>query len=701
MKKLIDLSDIKRGLEIGTISVEEASEFLTRRDNNIFIHQILDQFNQGNTALDETTSVAVANYVDIAYYIYTYSGLPTGLTDPEYDKLYEMIVLNGKQDFVTLPLLYSKNKEVAYHSYPQLRGTLTKIHYLEQPTEKENKSRKSLDTWIESMEALYYRNSGKHIDLRSQDIYVFPKWDGVSVIFEFNADGTLNKALTRGYTKFNTAEDISHHFRDVIRPIPEGVPYGLKTEVMVEETSVLEYNELYKKDYKQSRAIASGIINSDKPDERNQYLVIIQLRYLTQDDPVERLCPEVFNHPFIRCKLGEYDKIEDFAQKHRFADGLRCDGAVIHIINPEVQKILGRENDKNNFEVAYKFTEEYAYTYVKDIEFQVGLLGRITPVAKVKPVKLKGNTVTAASLSNMDRLYELQLAKGDKVKVLYDIIPYVTIDGECEFERSGNPPIRPKEKCPSCGTRLERNGVFLMCNNPDCDCRKKGRILNYLVKLRIQDISYASVDTLYELGILNSIEDIYKLHRFKDIIVNHDGFGEATFNNWIDQINNKRKVPDYLMLGALGIDGIAEKNFAKVLSKYDFDELIEIVKAKDLDALVGIEGIGEAKARKIIKGIHDNEKTIKFLLNELEVFHEDISDAKFTVCFTKVRDSELEKYIINLGGKVVDSVNAKTTILVVPNLDTTSSKVKSAKKHGTRIVEIDKLKSVLQRRYGN
>ena len=706
MKRLIELSDIKNGLVENTITFEEASNVLRRNDIQMFIHQVLHDIDDGTVAVDETTLSTIANFVDIAWYVYTYSGLDTGITDPEYDKLYDLLVYNGKEEFVTLPSINNKNKDVVYHSYPHLRGTLSKVHYLNQPETKQNKSRKSLDSWIEKTENLYQRKCGRKINLRDLDVYVFPKWDGVSAIFEFNEDGSLNRALTRGYTKFNTAEDISHHFVGLNRPIrrldggpEEPVEYGLKTEIMVEEKTVLEYNQMYEKDYKQSRSIASGIINSDKPDERNKYLVIMQLRYMETGSDIEELCPEVFSHPFIRTKLGNYDDIEEFAQNHRYADGLRCDGAVIYIIDKKVRTILGRDNDKNNFEVAYKFTEEYEYTTVRDIEFQVGLLGRITPVVKIKPVKLKGNTISSASLSNMDRLEELKLAKGDKVKILYDIIPYATIDTSCEFERSGNKPIKPKEECPSCGHKLERTGAFLMCTNIECDCRKKGHILNYLVKLRIMDISYATVDTLYDLGLLRDIGDLYKLKKHKDLIVDIDGFGEATFDNWMRQIDDKRDVADYMLLGALGIPGVAEKNFSLILSKYDLDDLLDIVKAKDIDSLVEINGIGEKKAKRIIEGIKENKDLIKYLRKELNVYHENINEVKFTICFTKVRDIELEKYIIKLGGKVVDSVTANTTYLCVPNMDTKSSKVNKAMKHGTIIVPINELKSVLDKKY--
>jgi len=337
MKRLIEISDMKDALVNQLITYEEASNFLSEINIQLFIHQMLNRFDSGDTNLDKTDLESLTGIVEIAFYIYTYSDFQTHISDPDYDKLYELIVLNGKEEFITLPSI-SKNKETAYHSYPQLRGTLSKIHYLNQPDKKENKSRRSLDSWIEKTENLYYKKTGKHIDLRSLDIYVFPKWDGVSAIFEFNKDGSLNRALTRGYTKFKTAEDISHHFNGLkrnLRTLDGGptkeIAYGLKTEIMVEEATVEEYNQHYSKDYKQSRSIASGIINSDVPDERNKYLVIIQLRYIEENSDIEELCPEVFDHPFIRTKLGNYDDIENFAQDHRYADGLRCDGAVIYI----------------------------------------------------------------------------------------------------------------------------------------------------------------------------------------------------------------------------------------------------------------------------------------------------------------------------------------------------------------------------------
>jgi len=104
---------------------------------------------------------------------------------------------------------------------------------------------------------------------------------------------------------------------------------------------------------------------------------------------------------------------------------------VITFINPELKKVLGRDNDINNFEVAYKFTSEFAYSKVKDVEFYVSEFGFITPVVVFSPVYLKGNTVQKASISNKARFDELNLHYGDTIKVLYDIVPYITLDDYC------------------------------------------------------------------------------------------------------------------------------------------------------------------------------------------------------------------------------------------------------------------------------
>lgn len=691
MKKALDLSIIRRGLENGDVTAEEACDYMKQKPIQSIIENYLNLYEE-DRILDDFEVQELSHIVEISYYIYTYSHEEPPISDTTYDKLFEL-VSKYKDEFVTLPEPVGFGEE--HHAYPLLRGSLAKIHYLEQPKEKVNQSRRTLDQWIAQTENLYYQETGDRIDLKSYDVYVFPKWDGVSIIFEFDENGKIVKALTRGYTKLNTAQNVTTHFSDLERPL-HGKPYGLKTEVMVKEDDLIEYNMAYGEDYKQTRSIASGIINSDERDERDKYLQVIQLRYMESGDDIEKLCPEVFDHPYIRCRLGDIDEIENFAQSHRFTEGLRCDGAVIHIIDPKLQKVLGRKNDKNNFEVAYKFTEESELSTVTDVIFQVGLFGRIAPVVKFKPVQLKGNEVSSASLGSIQRMEYLGLAEGDTVKVCYDIIPFVSVDSDCT--RSGNPPILPKSKCPSCGETLTRNGAILSCENPECLCRKKGKILNYLTKMNIKGLSYAIIDKLYDFDIVTSIKDLYRLEKHRNDIVSIPGFGEKSYENWQKEINKVRDVDPSMLFGAVGIPGCSQLTFEKIFTMFRVEDIMELDNIMNTPGIFEVvPGIGEKKSPIIAQGLDQNKKLLKFLIDKVGVseIYRNPRDAKFKVCFTKIRDEEIERAIHALGGVVVNNVTKDTDFCVVPTLGVTSRKVEAAREKEIPIIPIDDILAVI------
>lgn len=637
----------------------------------------------------------------ITQYIYNNSGEETGLSDSEYDMLYSILISNNGLDNTSSPIV-PNSKNIAFHKYPSLRGTLTKVYYLTDDEPRTNKSRKSLDEWKASMEQKIYQNSGRRINLDNEEIYVFPKFDGVSGIFEMNSDGSIDRVLTRGFTETNEAEDITRHFDFMTKRNKAEIrdkPYGLKTEIMMKNQDLEYFNKAYGTNYRNTRSIVSGILNSDEYEkDKSLLLQVIPLRVDTEDGQ-QTLASEVFDYPYIRCRLKDREVIRDFALNHRYVnDELRCDGAVIYIINPEIQKILGRENNKNNFEVAYKFTEETAFSKVVDIIYNVGLFGRIAPVAKIKPVNMKGNTIENVSLGSIGRMRTLNLRKGDKVKILYDIIPYLTFDDECEHSHK-HEPFEIPEDCPECGEPIEfsESGDLASCVNPECPCRIKGKILNYLNKMNIDGISYGIIDKLYENDFVHNIPDLYKLKkRIVDISL-IDGFGVQSASSWVDELEAHKTVPDYIMLGALGIEGVSKKTFEKIMNKYNLDELLEIVDNDLISGLVIIPSIKDKTAKKIISGLKDNEKLIKKLRKVLILLESKGVEnvPKFSVCFTKIRDNEKERFIIEHGGEVSDGLTKNTTFLVVPSLDISSSKIQKAKKYGVQIIHIDDLESVI------
>lgn len=700
------LNEVYSKLLSGTMSCKEAADIIQSPEIKRSINGII--YGEGKSGLSEQSMQFIYMVVCITQFIYNYSGEETGLSDTEYDRLYSIMLANGGSDVVSVPLT-SGATNVAYHKYPALRGTLKKTYYLSMDEPRRNPSRKYLDEWISSMESKITSETGNTINLNDEEVYVFPKFDGVSCIFEMDEKNNLVRALTRGYTETNEAQDITHHF-------PHGLTrehhefqkqaYGLKTEIMMTQKDLEFYNKTYKTDYKNTRSIVSAILNEDEYDpEKASLLHIVPLRVGTEDGNQE-LAREVFDiYPYLRCRMKDREAIRKFAYANEYIklnlsdpnESLRCDGAVLYIINPKIQHILGREHDKNLYEVAYKFTEKSAMTTIEDVTFNVGVFGRIAPVATVKPVKLKGNTIEKISLGSVGRFRDLQLRKGDTVKVLYDIIPYLGFDDDCEH--GDGELFELPDTCPECGEGLVFSDSMDLasCENPDCPCRIKGKILNFLNKMNIDNISYGIIDSLYDNGFVKSIKDLYSIEKNKNSIAALDGFGAKSVNIIIDSINSHREVPDYVVLGALGIIGASKLTFSKVLSQITMDDLLDIADNNQVSKLVVLPGIKTITAKKIIDGLRGNKKLIKFLKKELWIQQTKGSQVgSFTVCFTKVRDKDLEKWIENAGGTVVDSLTKDTMFLVVPSMDSQSSKIDKAKKHNVKIVSIKDFKATVE-----
>lgn len=682
----LKLSQLLEDLTTGNRNPEDYNSILDREPFNREVQWFLNHLEEDDYTLEQKDTLRLI--VEIALYIYDASGVDTGLSDSDYDKLMELY----QKISADLHFTPTNTENKVYHTYPVLRGTLQKVYSLGKSdiSNKVNKHRSTLDEWVKQKEEYLYQKTGEHYDLYHEQIYVFPKWDGVSCIFNFDADGNLLQALTRGDVKLNLAKDISQHFKDV-KGRATGVPYGEKTEIMVRDEDLVEYNEKYDKSYKQTRSIASAIINSKNSDERDHLLVRKMLRTIRSGEEIESLCPEVFNDPYISCTLSEIDKIIDFANDHQ--NGFRCDGCVIYFTNHKLQALLGRKDDRNWFEVAYKFTEEYTYSVIQDVEFRMGNLGRLTPVAIIKPVDLKGNTISAISLGSMARFRALQLSKGDKVKVLYDIIPYLDIDTHCEI--SGRNPFGEPRYCPECGSLLHRDGDVVTCQNKDCPWVQKGKILNYLIKRNILGISFMTVATLYDLGFLKDISDLYKLKDHRTTLCELDGFGEISVDSMIRKIEDSRKVKDSDLIGSIGIELCSQKTAEKILDSYDLDEILMFAEEDDWEYFETVEGIGEKKAKKICKGLKRNSKLLKELYKELQIYHESRDDVSFTVCFTKVRDPELERFIVSRHGWVSENLTKSTSLLIVPNLEIHSSKMDKAMKYGIPIVTINEAKKYI------
>lgn len=622
------------------------------------------------------------------------------ISDSSYDTLQEMLIdlgiprLTGSEEI-------NDNKKVS-HQFTNLRGTLDKVYYLFPGERKTNKSRKSLDEWIKSAEDRYFKATGKRIDLNKVKIILQPKFDGASVILERGKKMTW---ITRGDTRRNRASDVSHImniFNDVFAHLPEGT--GVKFEAMMTEDNKEKINELCRdKPYKNSRQIVTSIFNSNEADFKAEYLYPVPLRIMNPGDEVESVHPDLIaKFPTKICRFEDRETIKEFANENRWVllNGMRfrTDGAVMTILDEEIQKALGREDDINKFEVAYKFTEESAYTRVKDVEFYVSPFGIITPVLVTNDVILKGNTVNHISLSNKERFDELGLCYGDEVKVLYDIIPYVTIDEKCRLVQKGRK-IKFIDRCPMCREPLNLGVVQVQCTNSKCPSRIIGRILNYCTTLRIQNIGYQTLDVLFNVGLLNhGIRSLYKLKKHTHDIEDLEGFGKLKTKKIVAEIEAKRRLKDYEFFGAIGIEGLSTKTFQLIFAKIRLSEVLDMIRLKNFPLLAArltaIKGIGEAKADLLIEWFKDNNKRdeLQKLLKEVTLLESygPTENIKGRIVFTGIRPNDEQiKYMRDHGWYPSDSWSNQATALVIPQSDYESSKLSKALDKGVQVVALN------------
>jgi DNA ligase (NAD+) len=299
-------------------------------------------------------------------------------------------------------------------------------------------------------------------------------------------------------------------------------------------------------------------------------------------------------------------------------------------------------------------------------------------------------------MGSIDRFRSMgYLTSGSEIIVRYEIIPYMEVDKNCRINPAGKLFHVPTH-CKYCGHELEEDPL-LKCVNEECPSRIIGNVVNYINKMRIENVNIETVSTLFDQGIITGIESLYKLDEHKAKIVSLPGFGEKSYENIIKGINKRKIVYDYELLGSIGIQSIGIRIFKKILSIMDIDTVINLsVDDRLAINLIGLPGFGEKTATRVEKGINSKIKTIRFLLNTLTLREKvDRSKLKGKVCFSQVRDAEFESKLMSNGYEVTDSLTKTVDILIVPNLNMTSSKITKAKKYGITILDIETARNKL------
>ncbi len=372
------------------------------------------------------------------------------------------------------------------------------------------------------------------------------------------------------------------------------------------------------------------------------------------------------------------------------------DGVVFKVNNLKEREILGARTNNPRWAIAYKFEPRRKTTKLKNVEFQVGRTGKITPVALLKPVEIGGVLVERASLHNQSEIENKDIRIGDTVLIerAGDVIPYV-VKPVADARDGSEEKIKIPKKCPACNTRVivSKDKKQARCPNLSCPAQLRGRLTHYASRLAmdIEGLGEKVAEKLVEEQLITSFSDLYKLK--KEDLVPLENFAEKSANNLISEIKQSKTATLPNFLYALGIPLVGQ-HIAEVLSRH-FNTLKEIRKASKED-LEKINEIGPEVAESINQFFsdEDNQETIAELKKaglELENPHAQEKESPlegikfvFTGTLKEWSRNEAKNLVENMGGRSTDSVSSETDYLVKGK--NPGSKLDAAKERGVKII---------------
>lgn len=560
------------------------------------------------------------------------------------------------------------------------------------------------------------------------------KFDGLSISLWYE-QGTLTKAVTRGDGQKgdNVVENIK-----TIPSIPwhiegEDVPerFEMRGEVLLPWANFERLNQERANQeealFANPRNAASGTLKLQDTREVARRGLDAYLYYMLGEDlpaktHFDRLQTarhwgfQISEHIRVCRTLDEVMAYIAYWDSARKDLPIATDGIVLKVNDLAQQEELGFTAKTPRWAIAYKFPAEKQKTLLREITYQVGRTGVVTPVANLEPVHLSGTIVQRATLHNEDFIRSLHIRPGDIVYVEKggEIIPKITgkaeeepsddgktanatrpltlpdrvsrcqtdivADSKSVGQQSGQTAERSDflfpTQCPECGAtlvRVEGEAAWRCPNEQGCPPQIKGRMIHFVSRraMNIEGLGEETIDLLYEQGLLHNIADIYAL-TFNDL-ASQERFGEKSAQNILNSIANSLLVPWERVLFALGIRMVGETTAKKLARRFTS---LEQLQAADREQLIAVEDVGEQIADNIIAYFADerNREIIRRLQDaglqmqgqELEVVSQALAGQSIVISGTFAQHSrdEYKAMIEAHGGKNVGSVSKKTSFIL-------------------------------------
>lgn len=526
-------------------------------------------------------------------------------------------------------------------------------------------------------------------DKGSPKWFVVEKLDGLSIELVYE-DGKLVQGITRGDGE--TGEDISIN---VIRMA--GVKSQLKEKFNGSlRGEIVMLKSVWKKDFSDKanpRNAASGIskrLDSVGADKLNilLYQVLGDLDFKTEIDQFKWLKKNNLDAPNYWL-FNSIDEVNDhwrnYQDNHRDKLDWDIDGLVVRLNNLTDQMSWGDKDLRPLGAMAFKFDNETRESTIRDIQWQVGNSGRLTPVATVDPVVIVGATITRASLYNIAYIEELGLDIGAKVLVARanDVIPRIE-----ELVKGTGTILKAPDFCPECNGQTKFDGENLMCvNTENCRAQIIGRIKNWVNELNLLEWGGSLIEKLVDSGKASTIADLYKL-QLNDIS-GLDRLGDKSAQKCLDILWANNEVSLEIFLGGLSIPTIGQSTI-KAIMKAGCDNLTKFGQLNSSN-FEEVPGVGPTKAKFLADGLKYNQQLILDLLaNGVKIKDKVVGIlSNKSVTFTGSMETKraiLEKMAADAGAEVKGSVGKGLTYLVIADPNSSSSKAVAARKFGTTLI---------------
>lgn len=620
------------------------------------------------------------------------------ISNLEFDKLYDELVAIEKALDITLAS--SPTVKVGYEVLGEL------------PKEAHQSPMLSLDKTKEISQLLEF--------VKNEFVLLSWKLDGLTVVLTYE-NGVLSKAVTRGNGEIG--EVITNNAKTFVN-LPLNIPY--KGKLVVRGEAVISYedfeiinNSIGNEDekYKNPRNLCSGSVrqlNNEITASRRVKFLAFSLVEAMGIDFQNRTKNQLLWLKEQGIDIVEHEIVDKETVKsvvERFAKEIEnnpypSDGLVLTYDNISYGESLGRtaKFPKNSY--AFKWEDELKETRLLAIEWSPSRTGLINPVAIFEPVELEGTTVSRASVHNISILKELELGIGDTISVYKAnmIIPQV----EENLTRSNNLVI-PTE-CPGCGsaTKIKKDASteVLICENVNCSAKLIKSLSLFVSRnaMNIEGLSQASLEKFIQNGFVTSYLDIYEIEKFRDRILEMEGFGEKSYTKLLESIEKSKQTNLPKVLFALGIENVGLTNAKMICKALAYNP--EKIASASIEELSSIDGVGPIIAESFYGYFQNtnNLRNFKILLNYLELENietnqEQKLEGKLFVITGSVEHyknrNEMKEVIERLGGKVTASVSIKTNYLINNDLNSTSSKNKKARELGVPILsELDLLELI-------